>query len=305
MSILGKITIILLIFSKINAIIVAEYLEDVMFNSMNDEEWRVARMERLGLKEDPFKLSADPRYLYLGPEHLAVYRQAQGVVSRRRGLALFSGDMGMGKSSLARRIYDLYAGEDSVVISYIHTASFKSGMDAARQISLSLGLPTQRSFQRQMDTLERLMADEYTRNRNVVIILDDAQMMEPEALEVLHRLYNFDYDSKVVQILAFGQREMNSLFETNKAVNARVFVRLALPPLTLSSSLQMVLFRLNVAGRSEPFIDDDAFELLYDRSQGVPREIIRFCALATDLVLQSDVSTITIDIVREVVAYET
>lgn len=276
-----------------------------MFNSMNDEEWRVARMERLGLKEDPFKLSADPRYLYLGPEHLAVYRQAQGVVSRRRGLALFSGDMGMGKSSLARRIYDLYAGEDSVVISYIHTASFKSGMDAARQISLSLGLPTQRSFQRQMDTLERLMADEYTRNRNVVIILDDAQMMEPEALEVLHRLYNFDYDSKVVQILAFGQREMNSLFETNKAVNARVFVRLALPPLTLSSSLQMVLFRLNVAGRSEPFIDDDAFELLYDRSQGVPREIIRFCALATDLVLQSDVSTITIDIVREVVAYET
>jgi type II secretory pathway predicted ATPase ExeA len=276
-----------------------------MFNSMNDEEWRVARMERLGLKEDPFKLSADPRYLYLGPEHLAVYRQAQGVVARRRGLALFSGDMGMGKSSLARRIYDLYAGEDSVVISYIHTASFKSGMDAARQISVSLGLPTQRSFQRQMDTLERLMADEYTRNRNVVIILDDAQMMESEALEVLHRLYNFDYDSKVVQILAFGQREMNSLFETNKAVNARVFVRLALPPLTLSSSLQMVLFRLNVAGRGEPFIDDDAFELLYDRSQGVPREIIRYCALATDVVLQSDVSTITIDIVREVVAYET
>jgi type II secretory pathway predicted ATPase ExeA len=67
----------------------------------------------------------------------------------------------------------------------------------------------------------------------------------------------------------------------------------------------MVLFRLNVAGRSEPFIDDDAFELLYDRSQGVPREIIRLCALATDLVLQSDVSTITLDIVREVVAYET
>jgi general secretion pathway protein A len=288
-----------------NAIIGAETLEEeTMFNSLNDEEWRLTRLERLGLKEDPFKLSADPRYLYLGPEHLAVYRQAQGVVSRRRGLALFSGDMGMGKSSLARRIYDLYAAEDNVIISYIHTASFKSAMDAARQISVSLGLPTQRSFQRQMDTLERLMADEYTRGRNLVIILDDAQMMEPEALEVLHRLYNFDYDAKVVQILAFGQREMNSLFETNKAVNARVFVRLALPPLTLSSSLQMVLFRLNVAGRGEPFIDDDAFEYLYERSQGVPREIIRLCALSTDLVMQSDVSTITLDIVREVIKYE-
>ncbi len=275
-----------------------------MFNSLNDEEWRVARLERLNLREDPFKLSADPRYLYLGPEHLAVYRQAQGVVSRRRGLALFSGDMGMGKSSLARRIYDLYAADDNLTISYIHTAAFKSAMDAARQISVSLNLPTQRSFQRQMETLEKLMADMYTRGSNVVIILDDAQMMNAEALEVLHRLYNFDYDAKVVQILAFGQREMNALFETSKAVNARVFVRLALPPLTLSSSFQMVLFRLNVAGRSEPFIDDDAFELLYERSEGVPREIIRLCALSTDLVLQNDVSTITLDIVREVVAYE-
>jgi len=54
-----------------------------MVSPLQDEEWRLARLERLGLKEDPFKLSADPRYLYLGPEHLAVYRQAVGVISRR------------------------------------------------------------------------------------------------------------------------------------------------------------------------------------------------------------------------------
>ena len=49
------------------------------------------------------------------------------------------------------------------------------------------------------------MADAYTANHNVIVLLDDAQLMEPEALEVLHRLYNFDYDAKVVQVLAFGQ----------------------------------------------------------------------------------------------------
>ena len=271
-----------------------------MLSTLNDEEWRLARLERLGLKEDPFKLSADPRYLYLGPEHLAVYRQAQGVISRRRGLALITGEMGMGKSSLARRLYDVYASEPSVDICYIHTAAFKSAMDAARQISVALGIPTQRSLQRQMESLERMMADTFTRRRNVIILLDDAQLMVPEALEVLHRLYNFDYDAKVAQVLAFGQREMAAVIETNKAVNARVFVRLALPPLTLSSALQMVLFRLQVAGRSEPFIDDDAFELLYEHSQGVPREIIRLCALATDYLLETDGSTINLDVVREV-----
>lgn len=275
--------------------------EYFMLNTSNDEEWRMARLERLSLKEDPFKLSADPRYLYLGPEHLAVYRQAQNVIARRRGLALITGDMGMGKSSLARRIYDVYASEENVDICYIHTAAFKSAMDASRQISQSLGIPPQRSFQRQMENLEKMMANAYTAGKNVIILLDDAQLMENEALDVIHRLYNFDYDAKVVQILSFGQSEMSGLFETNKAVNARVFVRLVLPPLTLSSALQMVLFRLSVAGRNEPLIDDDAFELLYERSQGVPREIIRLCALAIDALLNSDETIINRNIIREVI----
>lgn len=272
-----------------------------MLDPLNDDEWRVARLERFNLKEDPFTLSADPRYLYLGPEHLAVYRQAQGVIARRRGLALITGDMGMGKSSLARRLYDVYTAEDNVEICYTHTAAFKSAMGASRIISEEMGLPPQRSFQRQMENLEQRMADAYTAGKNVIVLLDDAQMMAGEALEVIHRLYNFDYDAKVVQILAFGQREMTALFETNKAVNARVFVRLVLPPLTLSSALQMVMFRLNVAGRNESLIDDDAFELLYERSQGVPREIIRLSALAIDLLLQSDETTINRNIAREVI----
>jgi type II secretory pathway predicted ATPase ExeA len=77
-------------------------------------------------------------------------------------------------------------------------------------------------------------------------------------------------------------------------------VRLALPPLTLASALQMVLFRLRVAGRNEPLIDDEAFEVLYEKSQGVPREIIRLCALATDYLLQSDSTMVDIDIANEV-----
>ena len=140
-----------------------------MGDLINDKEWRLVRLDRLGLKEDPFKLSADPRYLYLGPEHLAVYRQAQGVISRRRGLALISGDMGMGKSSLARRLYDVYASEDMMDIATSIPPPFKSAMDAARQISQALGVPPQRSFQRQMEGLEEIMANAYTAGHNVIV----------------------------------------------------------------------------------------------------------------------------------------
>jgi len=263
---------------------------------LRDEEWRLVHLERLGLKEDPFTLSADPRYLYLGPEHLAVYRQVQGVIARRRGLALITGDMGMGKSSLARRLFDVYAPDEKVAIHYIHTAAFRSAMDAARQISTAMGLAAQRSLQRQMETLEMAMAESYRAGHNMVLLLDDAQLMVREALEVIHRLYNFDYDAKVIQILAFGQHELSDLFQTEKAVNARVFVRMVLPPLALPSALQMILFRLQVAGRSAPLIADDAFELLYEESRGVPREIVRLCAIATDYLLQTDEHLITAEI---------
>jgi type II secretory pathway predicted ATPase ExeA len=271
-----------------------------MATSLRDEEWRLVRLERLGLKEDPFTLSADPRYLYLGPEHFAVYRQVQGVIARRRGLALVSGDMGMGKSSLARRLYDVYAPDENVSIHYIHTAAFKSAMDAARQISTAMGLAAQRSLQRQMEALELAMVESYRAGHNVVLLLDDAQLMVRDALEVIHRLYNFDYDAKVIQILAFGQQELTDLFQTDKAVNARVFVRMVLPPLALPSALQMILFRLQVAGRSEPMIADDAFELLYEESRGVPREIVRLCAMATDRLLQTDEHIINTEIATEV-----
>jgi general secretion pathway protein A len=274
-----------------------------MSTSMRDEEWRLVRLERLGLKEDPFTLSADPRYLYLGPEHFAVYRQVQGVIARRRGLALVTGDMGMGKSSLARRLYDVYAPDEAVSIHYIHTAAFKSAMDASRQVSLAMGLPAQRSLQRQMEALELAMVEAYRAGRNVVLLLDDAQLMVRDALEVIHRLYNFDYDAKVIQILAFGQQELTDLFQADKAVNARIFVRMVLPPLALPSALQMILFRLQVAGRSEPLIADDAFEVLYEKSQGVPREIVRLCALATDRLLQTEESIINVEIAHEVASH--
>ena len=70
-------------------------------------------------------------------------------------------------------------------------------MDAARQISSAFDVSPQRSFQRQMEGMERMMADAYTAGKNAVILLDDAQLMNSEALEVVHRLYNFDYDAKV------------------------------------------------------------------------------------------------------------
>jgi type II secretory pathway predicted ATPase ExeA len=269
------------------------------------DEWRIVHLERLGLNEDPFKASADPRFLYLGPEHLSVFRQLQGVIARRRGLALVTGSMGMGKSTLARRLFDLHYEDEKTEIAYIDTASFRTPMDAARGISrtlVGLNVPPARSYAAQKDILKEAIVKSYQANVNTVLLLDDAQRMSREALEVIHELYNFDYDDKLIQVILFGQNELTPLFASYPAVNSRVFVQMSLPPLTMSSALQMINFRLRTAGRTAPLIDDNAFAMLFNASGGVPREIVRLCALATDLLIQSEYDFVTQDVMAQVLA---
>ena len=68
----------------------------------------ITGLNRLGLNEDPFSLSANPRFVHLGGTHRNVYYLAQSVITRRQGLALITGGVGIGKSSLARLLYNEY-----------------------------------------------------------------------------------------------------------------------------------------------------------------------------------------------------
>ena len=269
-----------------------------------DPNWRLARLEQLGLLEDPFKLSADPRYLYLGHEHLAAYRQVQGIINFRRGLALITGGPGTGKSSIARRVFDVYYDEPDVDIIYIATSNFRTSMAAARNISAALekmNISLKSRYDDQIEALKHGIATAYSAGRNIVILLDDVQLMSKNALGVIHELYNFDFDEKAAQVIAFGQEESTELFKKYPAIDSRVFIRMSIPPMTLVSALQMVLFRLRTAGRESPLIHDDAFALLYEASSGIPRDIVRLCAMATDTLLENEANMVTLEIMQEVV----
>jgi general secretion pathway protein A len=274
-------------------------------NSVNvyGPEWHSAKLARLDLVEDPFQLSANPRYLYLGDEHLVVYRNIQGVIARRRGLALVTGQPGTGKSSLARHIFNQLYGQNGVDIAYIDTGNFSSRMDAARTISRAftkIDVASARSYAEQMENFKKEIVKAYGQGRNVILLLDDAQLLTRQGMVMIQELYNFDFDEKAVTVIAFGQNEVEDNFRNYPAINSRIYIVQTLTRISLATALQMVAFRLRVAGRSQPLFTDEAFSLVYELSDGIPRDVVRVCSLAIDNLLATDQEQVNLDVIKQV-----
>jgi general secretion pathway protein A len=274
-------------------------------NSVNvyGPEWHSAKLARLDLVEDPFQLSANPRYLYLGDEHLVVYRNIQGVIARRRGLALVTGQPGTGKSSLARHIFNQLYGQNGVDIAYIDTGNFSSRMDAARTISRAftkIDVASARSYAEQMENFKKEIVKVYGQGRNVILLLDDAQLLTRQGMVMIQELYNFDFDEKAVTVIAFGQNEVEDNFRNYPAINSRIYIVQTLTRISLATALQMVAFRLRVAGRSQPLFTDEAFSLVYELSDGIPRDVVRICSLAIDNLLATDQEQVNLDVIKQV-----
>ena len=274
-------------------------------NSVNvyGPEWHSAKLARLDLVEDPFQLSANPRYLYLGDEHLVVYRNIQGVIARRRGLALVTGQPGTGKSSLARHIFNQLYGQNGVDIAYIDTGNFSSRMDAARTISRAftkIDVASARSYAEQMENFKKEIVNVYGQGRNVILLLDDAQLLTRQGMVMIQELYNFDFDEKAVTVIAFGQNEVEDNFRNYPAINSRIYIVQTLTRISLATALQMVAFRLRVAGRSQTLFTDEAFSLVYELSDGIPRDVVRVCSLAIDNLLATDQEQVNLDVIKQV-----
>ena len=243
-----------------------------------DNKLTTRQLGLLGFKEHPFRSSADPRFLYLSRDHQYVLSRLEDLINWREGLAAVEGGIGTGKTSLARRLYELTLQDDeNAVPYYINTAAFTTPYDAAHGIARAFGVPGRRSYTDQLDSLEKFLLELRGQDRTAVLILDDAQFMAPVALDAIQNMLNFDLNEKLIQIILFGQQEIRNNFAQKPAVNERVIHWQTLPPLPYDEMIAMISWRMTVAGRSEPMFTDEALNLLYDFSGGVPRPLVVVC----------------------------
>lgn len=247
-------------------------------SKLRDPQRRIVLRE-LGFAEEPFSRSADPRFLYLSAQHGDVLDRIQEVVEERRGLAVVEGGFGVGKSTIARRLESIYRAypEDFVVV-FVHTAAYESEYAALLDVSYALSLNRRKGMTMQWREFESYLVDQKETSRNVVLILDDAQLMTPDALTLVHHIYNFDISQKLSQVILFGQPELQRIFNLRPEVLSRVDSWFRLNPLSLEDTLELIRFRCSVAGRKESLLTQSAFLEVWRATRGIPREIVTLCS---------------------------
>ncbi|MBN1867042.1 AAA family ATPase [Candidatus Sumerlaeota bacterium] len=232
-----------------------------------------------GFQAFPFSITPDPAFLYPSPSHREALATIVYGVDQRKGFVLLTGEVGSGKTTVVRSYLE-QVDRDRVKPVYVFNPDlpFK---DLLRTVMQELGVDTHDDEYEMLRRLYEIVIEEYRQDRNVVMIVDEAQNMPVETLESLRTLSNLETpEAKLLQIVLVGQPELDEKIGRTelRQLRQRMAVRATLRPLTLEESAEYVLYRLGLVTQDkENVFSPRAVDTIVRRAQGSPRLINILC----------------------------
>jgi general secretion pathway protein A len=254
------------------------------------------------LKEKPFSISPDPRFIYLTAQHQEALSKVQYAISQRMGVSAIYGDIGAGKTSLARRLWVLYADNPDYNFAMIVHPNFPSTFQFVKEIRREFGLDKPpRSLSDALDEFQEFLLSEHAKGKTNILVIDEAQNLKPSNYETLRQLLNFETNTqKLLQIALFGQNELAAKIDRQPELKDRITLFGALTNLTFEDALALIEFRWKVAGGNEHPFDKDALEAIFKYSKGLPRKISKIADNALIRAMSSEIRSIDKEIVDQV-----
>ena len=228
-----------------------------------------------GLREKPFSLAPDPRYLFLSASHREALAHLLYGIEEGEGFIEVIGQVGTGKTTLCRTLLGRI-GQDAE-IAYIFNPS-PSELELLSAINREFGLPTAvRTRTELLECLNQFLLEKNAAGRRVLLVIDEAQNLDPAVLEQVRLLSNLETDrAKLLQIVLIGQPELEeNLARTDlRQLRQRITVRWSLRALTRPEVGEYLEHRLRVAGSADPqLFTPGAVRAMTRISRGVPRLI--------------------------------
>jgi general secretion pathway protein A len=259
-----------------------------------------------GLTEPPFSLSPSPRFFWASSQHRACLVKTRYMIDSRQGLVTIIADVGHGKTTVLRYLYDQLITDETNEVAMIVHPNFPSTMQLLKAVCAEFDVPNRRSAQEQLKALNERLVKSFTAGRNVILLIDEAQLLTGKHLELIRQFLNFEtHDEKFFQVVLAGQLELKTTLRKKTSLLSRVAISSTLDALTFEDLSEMINFRLMVAGRKEPLFTDEAKGLVYQASMGIPRNAVKLCHTSLVLGMMSRVSEIDAEIVSRAADHST
>jgi general secretion pathway protein A len=236
-------------------------------------------LEYYGLKEPPFNITPNPRFLFFSAKHREAFNHLLYGIRERKGFVQLTGEVGAGKTTLCRALLD-QLGENfstALILNPVLDAD-----QLIKAVAMELGLQV-----KGMDRLEavaeinRFLLQQIEHGKDTVLIIDEAQDLTRELLEQVRLLSNLETDErKLLQIILMGQPELRDRLNEHslRQLRQRITVRYHLNPLKHPEVGQYIHHRLQVSGANgAPYFTMPAVWRIFRYSHGIPRLINAVC----------------------------
>lgn len=229
----------------------------------------------------PFHVTPNPRFLFLSPTHEEALQHLRYGIEDKKGFIVLTGEVGCGKTTLCRKLLEELEANEMCDTALLLNPRI-SETQLLKGIMKELGEESKaRSKSDLLDKMNDVLLERIHQGREIVLIIDEAQNLSFEVMEMLRMLSNLEtYDQKLLQIILMGQPELNIKLkeERLRQLRQRVLVHYDLKPLKPAEVQLYILHRLSLAGSNgQPQFTRHAIRKIAKGSLGIPRMINNLC----------------------------
>ena len=263
--------------------------------------------DSIGLNADPFSTSPNVDLFYPAIEHRQCLEGLELAIRMRRGLSVVRGGIGVGKTTISRKLIQNFKDEsDDFDFYLILDPKFESEIILLKHIIELFGVnDSAESVQECRNIIENhLLKVGVEQGKTLVLIIDEGQNLPGEMLDVFRTLLNFETDDfKLLQLIIFGQPEMGTMIHKYPNFEDRISFDFEIGPISIDDMRGMIDHRIEFTG-GDPgsWFEEKALAKIHKNTQGYPRKVTQLCHQVLLTMISEEKSGINEEMVQRVIS---